>query len=240
MARGIFFTGCDEVEPTDVYGNGIEARLVSPADFPLWLVRAELAPGQGLTWGTHHGEEAVYVGGGAVEVDGRPCEAGGSVILEAGVPASLVAPDGATIVHVGRHGGPTAGGETVHVVGPGGTYARGGEGRDTRYFADSECPTCEVTLFTTARSQHHESPAHSHSADELLHVLEGEIVVGRRHLGPGTTIAIHAERRYAFHSDGFRFLNYRPARATMTVDRAAPPIEEGPRAHGFDLVMDLR
>jgi hypothetical protein len=240
MAKGIFFTGWDEVEPTDVYGNGIEARLVSPDDFPLWLVRARMAPEQEITWGTDHGDEAVYVDAGDVELDGRVCEAGGAVVIEAGMPARLVAPVGAGIVHVGRHGGPVVGGETVHVVGPGGTYARTGEGRDSRYFADSECPTCDLTLFTTGRSQGHESPAHSHSADELLHVLEGEIVVGRRRLGPGTTIAIHADRRYAFRSDGFRFLNYRPTRATMTVDRSAPPIEEGPRAHGFDLVMDLR
>jgi quercetin dioxygenase-like cupin family protein len=240
VSRGIFFVAADEVEPSDLYGSGIEARLVSPADFPLWLVRAELAPGDRIAWGSDHGDEAVYVVSGGVEVDGRACPAGGSVVVEAGVAAELVAPSGAELVHVGRHGGPTDGGETVHVVGPGGTYSRVGEGKDTRYFADSECPTCDVTLFTTGRAMRHESPAHSHSADELLHVLDGEIVVGRRHLGPGTTIAIHADRRYAFHSAGFTFLNYRPTLATMTVDRAAPPIEEGPRAHGFDLVMDLR
>jgi hypothetical protein len=240
LSRGIFFVAEDEVAPTDVYGTGVEARLVSPDGFPLWLVRARLAAGERITWGDDHGDEAVHVVTGDVEVDGRHCPAGGSVIVEAGVPAVLEAPLGAGIVHVGRYGGPTGGGETVHVVGPGGTYARTGEGRDTRYFADSECPTCDVTLFTTGRAMRHESPAHSHSADELLHVLDGEIVVGRRHLGPGTTIAIHADRRYAFHSEGFRFLNYRPTLATMTVDRSAPPIEEGPRAHGFDLVMDLR
>jgi quercetin dioxygenase-like cupin family protein len=240
VSRGIFFVEEAEVAPTDVYGTGVEARLVSPADFPLWLVRARLAAGKRITWGRDHGDEALYVVDGEVEVDGRACPAGGSVVVEAGVATELVAPAGAAIVHVGRHGGPTGGGETVHVVGPGGTYARVGDGKDTRYFADSECPTCDVTLFTTGRSMHHESPAHSHSADELLHVLDGEIVVGRRRLGPGTTIAIHADRRYAFHSEGFRFLNYRPTLATMTVDRSAPPIEEGPRAHGFDLVMDLR
>jgi hypothetical protein len=240
MAQGIFFTSMDEVEPTDVYGSGIEARVVSPAGFPLWLVRARLAAGEAITWGPDHGEEAVYVVDGEVSLDGRSCPSRGAIVLEAGVPAQLVAPAGAAIVHLGRTDAPTTGGDTVHVVGPGGTYARIGGGKDTRYYADSECPTCDVTLFYTGRAQAHVSPAHSHSADELLHVLDGEIVVGRRHLGPGTTIAIHADRRYAFRSDGFGFLNYRPALATMTVDRSAPPIVEGPTAHGFDLVMDLR
>jgi mannose-6-phosphate isomerase-like protein (cupin superfamily) len=238
--RGISFTTPGEVEPTDVYGTGVDARLVRPEGFPLWLVQARLAPEERITWGAAHGDEAVYLVSGDVELDGRRCPAGGAVIVEAGVGAELVAPAGAEVVHVGRRGGPTDGGRTVHVVGPGGTYARAGDGRDTRYFADSECPTCDVTLFTTGRSQHHESPAHSHSSDELLHVLDGEVVVGRRRLGPGSTIAIHADRRYAFRSEGFRFLNYRPTLATMTVDRAAPPIAEGPTAHGFDLVMDLR
>ena len=240
MAQGIFFTALDEVESTDVYGNGIEARRVSPHEFSLWLVRAELAAGDAISWDVEHGEEAVYVVDGSVEIDGRSCPAGGAAILESGVPARLVATSGARIAHMGRRDGTNAGGAEVHVVGPGGTYARVGEGRDTRYYADSECPTCDVTLFYTGRSQAHVSAPHSHSSDELLHVLDGEIVVGRRHLGPGTTIAIHANRRYGFRSDGFGFLNYRSGLATMTGDRSAPPIEEGPRAHGFDLVMDLR
>lgn len=240
MSQGVFFTAMDEVEPTDVYGNGIDARVVSPDGFPLWLVRARLAPGEAISRVAASGDEAVYVVDGEVEVDGRRCPVGGAVIIEAGVPAQLLAPGGASVVHVGRYGGPAHGGQTVHVVGPGGTYARVGDGRDTRYFADSACPTCDMTLFFTGRSQRHESPAHSHSADELLHVLDGEIVVGRRRLGPGTTVAVLAGRRYAFRSEGFGFLNYRPEPATMTVDRSAPPIEEGPVAHGFDLVMDLR
>jgi mannose-6-phosphate isomerase-like protein (cupin superfamily) len=148
--------------------------------------------------------------------------------------------DGCRIVHVGSRATGAAVGRAVHVIGPGGTYAKVGDGRDTRYFADSESDTCPMTLFTTGRSHEHVSAPHSHSADELLHVLDGEVVVGRKRLVPGDTIAIRADRRYGFRSPGFRFLNYRAGPASMTVDRAAPPIEEGPRAHDFDLVMDLR
>ena len=125
-------------------------------------------------------------------------------------------------------------------VGPGRWFAWDGDGRATRYFADSECDTCDITLFVTGRDHEHVSPIHSHSSDELIHVLTGSITVGRRVAGPGSTLAIRAGQRYGFKSDGFCFLNYRPGPATMTVGRDEPPIEEGGRAHGFDAVMDLR
>lgn len=247
--RGVFFTELGEATATDAYGRlalgtvgTVEARLVTPEEFPLWLVRASLDPGAGLVWDGDRGDESVYVLEGEVAVDGRACPAGGALTVEAGATATLSATGSAHLVHMGRHerATPAAGGRNVHVVGPGGTYARLGDGRATRYFADSACATCGVTLFFTGRDGEHASPAHSHSCDELIHVTSGEIVVGRRRLGPGSTVAVLADRRYAFHSPGFGFLNYRPAAATMTVDRAAPPLEEGPVAHGFDVVMDLR
>jgi quercetin dioxygenase-like cupin family protein len=247
--RGVFFTSMAEIDPSDAYrrlghevSGAVEARLVSPEDFSLWLVRGDLGAGAAVAWGTDHGDEAVYVLDGEVVVDGRTCPAGGAVVVEAGVAVELRAPAGASIVHQGAYD-PTPrvpGGHTAHVVGPGGTWAQVGDGRDTRYFADSECPTCRTTLFTTGRSHEYVSAPHSHSADELLHVLEGEVVVGRRHLGPGSTVAVAADRRYGFRSPGFTFLNYRPDVSRLTRDRSEPSIEEGGRAHGFDPVMDLR
>ena len=40
-----------------------------PDDFPLWLERFELGT---ILWNTHHGDEAVYVVDGAVEIEGHP------------------------------------------------------------------------------------------------------------------------------------------------------------------------
>ena len=241
--RGIFFTEMDEA-PVGAYrtlGHDVRgdvvARLVGPREFPLWLVRAELPPGAVVAWGGR-GDEAVYVVDGEVEVDGRSCPAGGAVVVEAGMAAEVQAPLGASVVHLGRHDVQATAGQTIHVVGPGGTWAQVGDGRDTRYFADSECETCDLTLFFTGRDHDYVSAPHSHSADELIHVLHGEVVVGRRRLGPGSTIAIHADRRYGFRSPGFGFLNYRPTVATLT--RAGETIEEGGRVHGFEPVMDLR
>src|SRR5687767_8739150 len=211
-----------------------------PDGCPLWLARTELVADDSFAWDERHGDEGVYVAAGEVAVDGRTCPAGGAVIVEAGVEATLTSAGGASIVRVGTHVTPHQRGRVVHVVGPGGTWAKVEDGRETRYFADSECETCDITLFVTGRDHEHVSPIHSHSSDELIHVLRGSITVGRRVAGPGSTLAISAGQRYGFKSDGFSFLNYRPGLATMTVARGEPPIEEGGRAHGFDAVMDLR
>jgi len=206
-----------------------------PDDFPLWLERFEVGT---VMWNVHHGDEAVYVLEGAVDVDGHGCPAGGAVIVEAGVPATLTAPVDASIVRMGTHEISARVGRRVHVVGPGGTWAKVDDERTTRYFADSGCATCDVTLFVTGRVHEHVSAPHSHSADELIHVLEGEIVVGRRHLGPGSTIAIAAGQRYGFRGEGFSFLNFRAHAATLTRDHVE--IAEGPLAHGFEPIMDVR
>jgi hypothetical protein len=206
-----------------------------PDEFPLWLTRGDV---DAIEWDDDHGDEGVYVVRGELDVDGRTCPAGGAVIVEAGVAAR--ARGQAHVVRVGSHRSPRSGGQIVHVIGPGGTWAKVDDGRETRYFADSECPTCDITLFVTGRAHGHVSPIHSHSSDELIHVLSGSVTVGRRVAGPGATLAIAGGQRYGFKSEGFSFLNYRPALATMTVDKNDPPIEEGGRAHGFDAVMDVR
>jgi hypothetical protein len=211
-----------------------------PDGFPLWLTRAELGRGDSFCWAGPHHDLGIYVVSGEVDVDGRTCPAGGAVIIEADVAATVSSAKGASIINVGSHDAPRHSGSQVHIVGPGGMWASVGDGRETRYFADSQCETCAITLFVTGRDHKHVSPIHSHSSDELIHVLSGSITVGRRVAGPGSTLAVAAGQRYGFKSDGFSFLNYRPGPAVMTVDRDAPPIEEGGQAHGFDAVMDIR
>ena len=249
MARGVFFVQPSEAEvPTrEPDGHRVDGaadrRLVSPPDFPLWLLRGRLEPGTALAWDGTQGDECASVLDGELSVDGRVCPAGGALVVEAGaVVRATAGPDGVTVVHCGRwvpagHG--KAGGG-VHVVGPGGTWARDEPGRVSRFFADSTCPTCDATLLLTSRAGEYESAPHSHSADELIHVLEGEIRVGRTVLGPGATVAVAADRRYGFRSPGFAFLNFRAGPSAQTVERGAPAVPEGGEVHGFTPVMDLR
>jgi|HubBroStandDraft_6_1064221.scaffolds.fasta_scaffold149401_2 quercetin dioxygenase-like cupin family protein len=219
--------------------------------FPLWVVRADLAPGARLEWAGPHGDEGLYVMAGELETDGRTCPAGGSVIVEAGAAAVLTAPVGATVVHFGPrdpeppgdgyYGPPSAHGHGVHVIGPGGTYADVGPGRDTRMFADSTCETCRITFFFTGRDEEWRSSAHSHSADEILYLLHGTIHLGSYRLDPGDAVAIAGGRRYAFRSgpDGFAFLNYRRDASEQTI-AGKEPLLEGGRARGLTLVNDVR
>jgi quercetin dioxygenase-like cupin family protein len=227
--------------------SDVTSRLVSPPGFPLWLLRRHVPVGESLTWSGAGGDEAVYVVRGELELDGRRCPAGGCVVVEAGATPAVRASADAEVVHVGRRAGAGGGaattsrsGEAVHVVGPGGTFARVEPGRTSRYFADSTCSGCDITVLLTGRDEPYVSAAHSHSSDELIHVLDGELVVGRTVLGPGSTVAVSAGRRYGFRSDGFRFLNYRPGPSQMTTRPDGPPIPEGGEVHGFEPVMDLR
>jgi hypothetical protein len=233
----------------------VEARLLSPPDVSLWLYRISLGAGSELRWPGVHGDEAVYLLAGSLEVAGRPegsiVESGSAVIVESGLPARVFAMSDCQLLHFGStfseppadgpYGAPSAQGHVVHAVGPGGVYAAVGDGRDTRFYADSSCPTCRITLMRTGRDAAYASPAHSHSQDELIHVLSGEITLGRSTLGPGDTLYVQADRRYTFTggSEGFSFLNYRRDASMHAVVRGGEPKLEGGATHGFRHVADV-
>lgn len=219
--------------------------------FSLWVRRAELAPGEPYGIDGAHGDEALYVQTGAIRLGEREVEAGGVAVIEADADASFLAgPDGATLVHVGptdptqptdgAYGPPDAGVRGVHLVGPRGMMAIEQPGRSTRFFADSACATCRITLFSTARSERYRSAAHSHSEDEILYVLDGEIQVGSTTLAADMGAAIPGDEVYGFQSgdNGFRFLNFR--RDVSTYRSPARKIEalERPRDNPEVVVVD--
>jgi hypothetical protein len=242
--RGIFVADPTTEDPgsppSHELSGEVEVRAVGPAASVLWLRRLALGDGAAVTWASDHGEEALYVVSGVVDVGGRDAPAGGALVVEGAARARAVAVGPTEVVHVGRRDGGGGDGTEVHVIGPGGTHVLEEPGRLTRFFADSRCPTCSVTLFLTGRDGAYESAPHSHSADELIHVLDGELHLGRTVLGPSSTLGVEADRRYGFRSPGFRFLNYRPGPSWLTRARRAGPIEEGPEAAGLREVGDLR
>lgn len=250
----------DDVAPSSVYPaastviaeGGITGRLLSANDFPLWLVVSDIEPGALLRWGEGHGDEAVFVLEGELETDdGRRCPVNGTVVVESDASAAVVAREASRVVHMGPrdptvptdglNGPPEGDGHGVHVVGPGGTYAVTDEERDTHYYADSTCPTCRLTLLYTSRSSAYRSDPHSHSQDELIYVLRGELRIGDRRIGPGSTLAIARDHRYGFRTDGpFAFINYRRDASEQTVARDEAPRMEGGLVNGLEPVMDLR
>ncbi|HWL42691.1 MAG TPA: hypothetical protein VNQ73_07095 [Ilumatobacter sp.] len=196
------------------------ARMLGPAGFSLWMVALDLPAGQPVDLPEQHGDEVLYVRAGEVVVDGVVCPEGGAVVIESGAHPSVAAVNRATVLHMGPRdpvvpvdgpNGPiTRTPDSVHVVGPGGRFALSGPGRAAKYFVDSTCDGCRATLLHNSREGAHVAEPHSHSQDELMYVLSGEIRFGAHRVGAGGTVAIAAHQRYSFRSQhGFTFLNFR-------------------------------
>lgn len=237
--------------PGHTVSGGVTSRMVSPTDFSLWLVTAELEDGATIEWPATHGDESVFVVEGEIEIDGRRCPPHGAAIIEADVVTTAKAVGPTRIVHVGPvdptqptdgiNGAPASSEHGVHVVGPRGTYARVSEDSDSHYYADSSCPTCRLTLLHVGRTGPYVSAPHSHTEDELIHLISGEINVGRTVLGAGDTLAIAGNVRYAFRGgdNGFVFINYRRDASKQLFPGDRPELIEGGAANGLEPVMDL-
>jgi hypothetical protein len=230
--------------------NGrVVSRCASPADASLWLVASTLPAGASLEWDTAHGDEALYIDDGSLVIDGRRCPRRGAVILEAGVPAHAHAPETTRVIHMGPRDptppadgfrGPAAlEGHRAHVVGPRGTFERLEDGRETRFFADSTCPTCRLWLLYTSRGFAWETPVHSHSQDELIHVLTGEIELGSLRVGPGSTLFVAADQLYQFRAGhaGVAFLNYRRDASRMRFQGREETLVEAGSVTGMHRVV---
>jgi len=237
--------------PTVTATGAVTSRLMSPSEYALWLVVAELADGAELSWDRDHGDEIVYVHHGELSVDGRICPADGAVLVEAGVAVTVRARGATKVAHFGPRdrAAPTTGaygaapveGRSAVVVGPAGMWARHEPGRHSKFYADSSQPTSRLTLLYTARDGDYVSSSHSHSEDEIIYLLKGSIQVGRDTLSTGDAIGIAGDRRYGFRcSGGFGFLNYRRDASLMTINPKEPSFLEGGEKHGFDRVMDVR
>ena len=214
--------------------------------------------GPRIGWEPSHGDEALFVESGVLAVlDGedRLCPAGGAIVIEAaGRPDGRGPGREPRDPHGGarrrrhdgrRHRRPPVDPDDrpaprVHVIGPRGTFEALEPGRETRFFADATCPTCSLWLLYTARSFAYESPVHSHSQDELIHVLRGEVRIGSLVAGPGASIFIAAHQPYQFRSgpEGFAFLNYRRAASEMTIRGTGEKIVEAGAATGMTRVSE--
>lgn len=198
-------------------------RRLSPEDYELWLCVLEVEDGTALTFPDSHGDEGLYVLEGQLQVGDTTCPSRGAVIVESDVAVTVNVRGRSRLVHVGSHnvqppqggalGPAVATGHGVHIVGPNGWFTSGSEDRTVaRWFADSTCPTCRIALFdVTSQETPGRSRAHTHSADEIIFVLEGTMRLGRRLLGPGTSLCIAGGTRYAQSAGpgGCTFLNYR-------------------------------
>jgi hypothetical protein len=213
--------------------------------------RVELDAGTKILWSADHGDEAVFVQGGELAIGGRSCPTGGALVIEANAAPEVTAVAPTRLLQMGaRSQGPAAdrsseadGSEpVVHVVGPRGIFEAIEPGRETRFFADASCPGCRVWLLYTARDFAYESPVHSHSQDELIHVVRGEISIGSLRVHSGSTVFIRSGQPYQVRAgdEGFAFLNYRRDASQMTIRSTGEKILETGIANGMKRVSDLR
>jgi hypothetical protein len=218
-----------EMSPLTGYGapafdivGGARSRRAGPPGYSIWLVSSEVDRGASLRWRAGHGDEAVYVKRGSLEVDGRSCAAGGALIVEADAALEALVVEPSEFLHFGSvtdtpverkpAGGPARG---YHLVGPRGVYAREDPTHVTRIFADASCPTCDAFLLHSSRTVRYRSAAHSHTQDELIHLLDGDISLGSHRLDPGDTLTVTANTRYRFEAgdQGYAFLNFSAAKS---------------------------
>ena len=222
--------------PSVTVSGARRVRNVVPDGYSLWLVESQLDRGAGLVWGVAHGDEAVAVLDGVVEVDGGRVAGGGVVIVEAGVAAALVVAEPARLLHFGPTdpvppadgplGPADPAGHTVHVFDELGRCAIDG-GRVAVYYSDAHCPTCRLSLLKNVREPGSRIPSHLHSEDELVYLVAGTAQVGPLTAHAGDVLLVPAGFRYSLRTDdGCVFLNYRRDAAWMTAAPAHPPVLE--------------
>jgi hypothetical protein len=106
----------------------------------------------------------------------------------------------------------------------------GGADATSVYFADGTCPTCRITLFLYDGSVFVDGStgaSHSHSEDEIMHVLDGELHAGPLTATAGTSIAVPRNVRYSFRTSGpFCYLAYRADVSTEVVQPGSEPVLE--------------
>lgn len=78
-----------------------------------------------------------------------------------------------------------------------------------------------LQLFEARIAANQEIALHAHAADEIIYILEGELLIGRKRLGPGASVFVAGDTLYGFRSGavGVRFLNFRGRSNTSFITR---------------------
>lgn len=78
-----------------------------------------------------------------------------------------------------------------------------------------------LQLFEARIAPDEEIALHAHAEDEIIYILEGELRIGRKRLGPGASVFVAGNTLYGFRSgpEGVRFLNFRGRGNTSFITR---------------------
>lgn len=210
--------------PEACEGSAKASRYVDGESFPLELHRISLDAADSLTIGPVGRGRIGYVWHGAVRAGGRDLPAGSSFIVERGQSLEVTgAGEGADLLLFAASRDPQEPepGGHVHLL-PSENVPRNDALTETGIYggmhADAQCPSCNVWLhengFPGAEPVTPDDltvGVHSHSEDEIIFIVSGQIRLGRKLFPEGTAIAIPGDRLYSFTAgpDGMAFVNFR-------------------------------
>jgi len=225
--------GAPSADVVLVPSGGNDIRHVLHGDkAPIHLTSYRLAPGTRLEWTRPERCRTLFVQTGALMINGQKFGPDSVIVVESdGHCMAEAGPDGAAFHEFLHHRerSPHRGGK-VHAIAGGESPVTRHDGIDSALPADSTCPGCGVWLQDTFfHVEGRLVDLHSHTEDEVIFVLEGELLAGPRKLGPGSALSVAKNIVYSFTvgKGGLRFINYRPSRPYYV-------------AHGSDEVRDER
>lgn len=221
----------------EVAGALISSRM--PPSEPLWIYRLRMSPGGYLRWGSDHGDESILVTAGTLRGQGT-AGADDVIVVERGVSTELMADEACELWHMGYLdeqcrgplGPPTDTERSSYVVYEGErpyreSVSESGVTVTLRYWADSTRATSRLALFEVSAPSGHRAPSHSHTADEIICLLDGDLQVGRHKLRPRMSIFVPGGFRYGFTAMGpYRFINFRSDSSMVTTRPSEPAILE--------------
>jgi hypothetical protein len=230
--------------PSGYAGSGhVQSGAVIARDAsPLTLLRHDLPPGDSLTLAAPAVAHLLYLGAGAITVDGRAVETGGAVIVEqAGVARLEAGPAGAVLLDFfDRDEAPLSAPAGLVHVHAAGTPDRElpPNGNRIALLADSTCPSCDLWLHRIEFPEGHKGSLHAHGEDEIIVVVGGTIQLGTRAEPAGCVLAIDAETPYSFKGGkgGVNFINFRsrdPSHISLSGPRKGQRHPEGPGMRGM-------
>jgi hypothetical protein len=205
--------------------GGVHTRPVfSENDRPVWFYQHDLEGGAELLWDGPDHRHCVYLEEGSAEFEGTSVGVGDAVFIEHRARARLKAGSGgAKIAHFhssAAQPAPERAGGHTHVVGFNAERKPipANKNPETVRYLLADCETCGLWLHQTGRQEFVHVPVHSHSANEIIYLLRGQIHVGSQTLTPGAAIAVNGDTRYTFKSgdDGLRYINFRPSPSWQT------------------------
>ena len=207
--------------------SGIQSKgVVAKEDRPLYVWVHQLPPQAEIRWSKPPVGHVVYIWEGDAAADGKTLQKGAVLAVEHQGEAVLRAgAGGARLVHYHQReavASPARAGGHAHVIGKNGVFRGANAERGSVYtmWMEAACPTCSMWFHKAAYVKPFpQGNPHYHTQDEIIFVVEGNMVLGRKAHGPGTALAIDANTVYGFGMDepGMAFINFRLSEPTVVM-----------------------